>query len=566
MKGSDKEMETKKAAIYARVSSDSQDVDLSISAQIKAMRDYAVKHGYLVTREFIDEAESGRTTSRPAFKEMIALARTKQPPFEVILVWKLNRFSRSRIDSITYKKLLRDIGIKLISINEPLDDNPSGQLLEGVIECIDEFYSANLGQDIKRGMRENAERGFYSGGRAPYGMRKVPIKDGEKTRHKLEPEAEDSQSVRVVRRIFDMAGKGEGCKDIARTLNKEGFRTGTGRKWGKTTIHKILTNEAYAGTLVWGGRPGHKAIQSGDPPVRIEDAWPALIDKQTFQKVRDNMASNAPETVHPRTIPGFYLLSGFLFCECGSAMIGRSAKSHRYYYYCCNRSAKQGNDACSAKSLPKDKLENLVIEKVKEKVLSEDNLESIVKLVNEELMLSNKLYKEKIEAADKDLGEVELRLSKLYDALETGKLSIDELAPRIKQLKARVDELTNTKVQLEADMATQGVNRVDAKVVKEYAQDLKGLLDEIEHSQVKSFLRSFVKRIKVQKDQVTIYYKLPIPSNGRKTSREVLPIDTFGGAEGTRTPDFLLAKEALSQLSYSPKSTHYIQIMPLQAI
>ena len=102
-----------------------------------------------VVREFVDEAESGRTADRPAFKEMIALAKTKQPPFEVILVWKLNRFARSRADSITYKTLLRNKGIEVISINEPVDDSPTGRLLEGVIESIDEFYSANLGQDIK---------------------------------------------------------------------------------------------------------------------------------------------------------------------------------------------------------------------------------------------------------------------------------------------------------------------------------------------------------------------------------------------------------------------------------
>jgi len=137
-----------KAAIYAQVSSDSQDVALSISAQLRALREYAVKHGYQIVREFVDEAESGRTAARPAFKEMIALAKTKHSPFEAILVWKLNRFARNRVDSVTYKKLLRDRGIKIISINEPLDDTPSGHLLEGVIETIDEFYSENMGQDI----------------------------------------------------------------------------------------------------------------------------------------------------------------------------------------------------------------------------------------------------------------------------------------------------------------------------------------------------------------------------------------------------------------------------------
>ncbi len=268
-----------KAALYARVSSDSQDIDLSISAQVKAIRDYAVRNEHDIVREFIDRAESGRTASRPAFKEMIALAKTKDPPFNAILVWKLNRFSRSRNDSVTYKILLRKKGIKVISINEPTDDTPSGQLLEGFIEVIDEFYSANLGQDIKRGMHENASRGFFNGSRPPYGFHRKGVHDGAKTRYKLEPDPEDSPSVWIVRRIFDMAMNNTGCKEIAKTLNKEGCRTGTGQRWGKVTVHKILSNEAYCGTLVWGGRPGHPAIRSGQPPIRVENTWPGIIDR-----------------------------------------------------------------------------------------------------------------------------------------------------------------------------------------------------------------------------------------------------------------------------------------------
>jgi len=174
-----------KAAIYARVSSDKQDTDLSLNAQLKALRDYAAHKGYIVVREFVDEAESGRTASRPAFREMIALARAKKPPFEAILVWKLNRFSRSRADSITYKTLLRNKGIEVISINEPVDNSPTGRLIEGVIESIDEFYSANLGQDIKRGMRENASRGFFNGSRPPYALHKVTVLDNGRKRNRL---------------------------------------------------------------------------------------------------------------------------------------------------------------------------------------------------------------------------------------------------------------------------------------------------------------------------------------------------------------------------------------------
>jgi len=163
------------------------------------MWEYTEKNGYTVVYEFVDEAESGRTSARPAFKNMIALAKTKDPPFEMILVWKLNRFSRNRLDSITYKELLRQRGIDVVSINEPLENNPSGKLLEGIIESMDEFYSANLGQDIKRGLRESAKRGFFVASRPPYGYHKVGIKDGNKTRYKLEPDPQDSVPFQTVK-------------------------------------------------------------------------------------------------------------------------------------------------------------------------------------------------------------------------------------------------------------------------------------------------------------------------------------------------------------------------------
>ena len=149
-----------KVALYARVSSERQDIDLSISAQLKALREYASRNGQTVVKEYLDEAESGRSIDRPGFRQMIIAARQKPLPFEAILVWKLSRFARNREDSIIYKSLLRRQGIQVVSINEPVEDSPAGRLLEGIIEVIDEFYSANLSQDVLRGQAENASRGF----------------------------------------------------------------------------------------------------------------------------------------------------------------------------------------------------------------------------------------------------------------------------------------------------------------------------------------------------------------------------------------------------------------------
>ena len=132
------------AALYARVSSDRQDVDLSVAAQLRALREYAGKNGYHVAREYIDEAESGRIANRPQFSKMIDEASKPEAPFKEILVWKFSRFTRKREHAVAFKSLLRRRGVRVISITEQADDTPTGKLLEAIIESVDEFYSENL--------------------------------------------------------------------------------------------------------------------------------------------------------------------------------------------------------------------------------------------------------------------------------------------------------------------------------------------------------------------------------------------------------------------------------------
>ena len=114
------------AALYARVSSDRQDVDLSVAAQLRALRDYAKANGYSVAREYVDEAESGRVADRPQFREMIDEGSQPKAPFEVILVWKFSRFTRKREHAVAFKSMLRRKGVKVVSITEHADDSPTG--------------------------------------------------------------------------------------------------------------------------------------------------------------------------------------------------------------------------------------------------------------------------------------------------------------------------------------------------------------------------------------------------------------------------------------------------------
>ena len=291
-------------ALYARVSSDRQDVDLSIAAQLRALRDYAEKHDYLVAREYVDEAESGRIADRPEFQKMLNEAAKPEAPFKEILVWKFSRFTRKREHAVAFKSMLRRRGVRVVSITEQADDTPTGKLLEAIIESVDEFYSENLAQEVTRGMREAASRGFWMTTYAPYGYKRVHVQDGAAKRPKLElnPPADA-----VVRRVFDMVLQGKSILDVTKTLNAEGIPTTNGKKWLKTTIHTMLSHEAYAGTVVWGAN-----AKDGAPPVRVEDAHPAIVSKRDFQKARRLLGSRAPKKVNPRRASSPYLLSGAL--------------------------------------------------------------------------------------------------------------------------------------------------------------------------------------------------------------------------------------------------------------
>ena len=279
------------AALYARVSSDRQDVDLSVSAQMRALRDYADKNDYKVVREYVDEAESGRVMNRPEFRRMIDEAKKTKAPFNEILVWKFSRFTRKREHAVALKSMLRRQGVRVVSITEQAEDNPTGRLLEGIIESVDEFYSENLAQEVVRGMREAASRGFWVAPMAPYGYKRVKVLDGAKERPTLEP---DEDAALVVKRIFDLAESRKGMMKIVRILNDEGIASPRGKLWNKPTVHNMLRNEAYLGTLVW----GNNAKDNADP-VRVEKAFPATVTKAQFDRVNRIMRSRAPRVSPP---------------------------------------------------------------------------------------------------------------------------------------------------------------------------------------------------------------------------------------------------------------------------
>ena len=514
------------AALYARVSSDRQDVDLSVAAQLRALRDYAEKNGYLVAREYIDEAESGRIADRPQFQRMLDEASKPESPFKEILVWKFSRFTRKREHAVAFKSMLRRRGVRVVSITEQADDTPTGKLLEAIIESVDEFYSENLAQEVTRGMRESASRGFWVTSYAPYGYKRVHVQDGPKKRPTLElnPPADA-----VVRRIFDMALQGKSILDVTKTLNAEGIPTTNGKKWLKTTIHTMLDNEAYTGAVVWGTK-----AKDGAPPVRVEDAHPAIISKGEFQRVKKLLGSRAPKRMNPRRASSPYLLSGLLRCQtCGKAMTAAEAKSGKYTYYVCHSLLKRGSGACKTPRLNAKNFEELIVTNIRENVLTESNIRDLVKLLDEEMDGVAAEQRERLETIEEELDEVKRRLGRIWQAIETTDIEMADASDRIREHRERKEKLEIAAEEARAILAERRVMLDSADTIATFAADMSEFLKTSELTETKAFVRSFVKEIEVKPGKAAIVYSIPTPEDSPIGGANAVEVALNGGVRST---------------------------------
>lgn len=315
----------KTAAAYIRVSTDDQ-VEYSPASQLEKIREYAKRNGYILPDEYVymDEGISGRhTAKRAAFNRMIGTAKQKPKPFDAILLWKFSRFARNREDSIVYKSMLRkQCGIDVISISENVGDDKMSVLIEALIEAMDEYYSINLSEEVKRGMTEKASRGEAVS---------IPsfgylIKDG---RYLPDPE-----TAPIVRRIFADYLSGKGMRTIASEINDKGIRTRRGNRFENRTVKYILQNPVYIGKIRWTptGKADHR--KQNDDTLVISGTHEPIISMDVWNQVQAKLEAS-PKTKYMRQSDPKepFMLQGLCRCSaCGATLVRSSALSSLQCY------------------------------------------------------------------------------------------------------------------------------------------------------------------------------------------------------------------------------------------
>jgi len=421
---------------YCRVSSDEQALkDISIPAQRKALHRWVDDQPDLsVAEDFVDEGESAYAPAsrRPGFGEMIAYCRKN--PVEAILVHKLDRFSRNREESIMFKSLLRRHGVQVRSITETFDpETPQGFLYEGMIEVINQFYSMNLGTETLKGMRENAERGHFNGGRVPYGYRLERVTTSEGQKHsKLVPGPEDE--VAVVREIFELnCNQGVGQRSIANRLNQRGVRAPRGRNWSASSIGNILRNRVYIGQTVWNrsrkvGREGREELPR-ERWIIAEASHEPIVDRELFERRQVQARKRGFRKPRSKTRHVSYLLSRLIRCDCcGNNFSGRRGvrKARRggqptdVYHYYCSGYLNQGRSVCRPFPLEKDWAEGVVLDLIRARLCSPEALAELERKVRERLDARRRAWSLDPKVIEGKLAAIDHRIDNYYRAIGDG--------------------------------------------------------------------------------------------------------------------------------------------------
>lgn len=407
-----------KAVIYARYSSDNQREE-SIEGQLRDCNEYAKYNDITVVGSYIDRGLSAKTDNRPNFQKMIKDSAKRL--FDVIIVWKLDRFARNRFDSAYYKNVLKKNGVRVVSAKESISEGAEGIILESVLEGYAEYYSVELGEKVNRGMTDNALKCLYNGSIVPLGYY---VDDEQHLQI-------DERNAPFVREIFQRFADGEMIKSIIADMNTRGVgitvsnKKKSGRKaytrpLGYNNVRRMLSNRKYIGEYKF-------------KDIVIENGIPAIIEKGLFEKVQKRIATNtrAP-AIHKAKEE--YLLSTKLFCgKCQAMMLGESGTSKTgkiYNYYKCANAKKTHN--CDKKTVQKDKIENAVIKAIIDKIMDDKLMEQ----------LSYRLYDLQqressiLNALQTQLAETEKAIDNMLDAIQKG-IILDSTKKRLADLEER---------------------------------------------------------------------------------------------------------------------------------
>jgi len=503
-----------RAALYLRVSTTRQaEHDVSIPDQRRQGEAWCASHGYQLTETYVEAGASATNDKRPEFQRMIEAGTTKPAPFDVVVVHSFSRFFRDHFELEFYVRKLAKNGVKLVSITQEMGDDPMHVMMRQIMALFDEYQSKENAKHVLRAMKENARQGFWNGALPPVGYRIVAAEQrGSKTKKKLEIDPLHADTVRMIYRLF-LEGDGTtgpmGVKAIASYLNERRFFTRDGGRWGLAQIHTILTRTTYIGEHRFNTRSHKDRVKKDESEVAIM-AVPPLIDRETFDAVQARLKARQPLVTPARVTSGPTLLTGICFCaKCGGAMTLRTGKGSTgalYRYYTCSTKARQGKTGCRGRTIPMDKLDDLVASHMEERLLQPKRLKTILANLLDRREDRAERRRQHLAELHKRITETDQRLGRLYDAIEGGMVDKDDtvLKDRIAGLKAIRDQATAAAERTQATLDSAGSEAISLDMIDDFSRTARERLHLEGGGYRRDHLRAFAQRVEVADHEVRI--------------------------------------------------------------
>ena len=499
-----------RAALYLRVSTARQaEHDVSIPDQRKQGEAYCTDRGYDLIETYVDAGASATNDRRPEFQRMIDAGTSKPAAFEVVVVHSFSRFFRDHFDLEFYVGILAKNGIRLLSITQEMGDDPMHVMIRQIMALFDEYQSKENAKHFLRAMKESERQGFWNGSLPPIGYRVVAAEQrGAKIKKKLEI---DPHHAETVRRAFQLALQGDGTSgpmgvnSIANYLNAKGILTRDGGRWGIGSLHRALTRPAYIGRHEFNKRVKTKELKSADEVIAV--AVPPIIGEATFATVQARMKARDPKVTPPRVVSGPTLLTGLIHCaKCGGAMTIRTGKGGRYRYYTCSTKARQGPTACTGMTVSMDKLDALVARHLEKRLLDPKRREQVLSTVLDRRQERSERKQQHIAEPNKRATETDLRLNRLYDAIEGGVANLDdpELKTRIATLKSTRDQARVDAGRALALLDTNSQKSITPQMLRNFAITARNRMHLPCGGYRRDHLRALAQRVEVDEGEVRI--------------------------------------------------------------
>ncbi len=499
-----------RAALYLRVSTARQaEHDVSIPDQKRQGEAYCLARGYQLVETFVEPGASATNDRRPEFQRMIEAGTSKPAPFDVVIVHSFSRFFRDHFELEFYIRKLAKNGIKLVSITQEIGDDPMHVMMRQMMALFDEYQSKENGKHTLRAMKENARQGFWNGARPPIGYRIVAAEQrGAKVKKRLEIDPLHADTVRLIYRLA-LEGDGTsgpmGVKAITTYLNVRRIFTRDGGRWGIGQLHRVLTRTTYIGQHEFNRR----GAATGPKPAAelITAEVPPLIDQATFDAVQTHLHARNPKVTPARVVSGPTLLTGICFCaNCGGAMTLRTGKGGRYRYYTCSIKARQGETGCKGRSIPMEKLDNLVANHIEERLLQPERLEEVLASVLDRRQDRTERRRAQLVELNQRAAETDLRLKRLYDAIESGVADLADpaLKDRIVGLKAIRDQARTDAERAQATLESSGNQSITPDMVRKFASTARERIRIAGGGYRRDHLRALAQRVEVAEHEVRI--------------------------------------------------------------